>query len=202
MPRLTRMPPEPPDRYVVFVRQHLEPLRSAAAGIVGADHHADELYPEVLTAVAARWGWLELLRTRLGRCDAADSYLGEAFARESQRWRRGQVGDDGRETLPMVVLRPGAPPPPLPRPFADPEGLAAPPAARRRSSAATRIAPFLRADSRSTVTPLAEAALAWFHAYETRRRRRLTAVVIGLVLLVLLLLRLAHYPDALALARR
>lgn len=200
MPRLTRMPPEPPTGYVVFVQHHLEPLRSAAAGVVGMDGHADELYPEVLSAVAARWSWLELQRTRLGRPGAADSFLGEAFARQTQRWQRAQLSDDdGLLTTEMVVLRPGAPLPPLER--GTEEARATPKyAPARRSSAAVRLAPFLPPESRSAVAPLAEAALAWWHAYETRRRRNLTAVLVAAGIVVLLLVQATHSTvDALAL---
>src|SRR5262245_17329897 len=87
---------EPPVGYVAFVARHLEPLRADATQAVGADDGADELYPEVLTDVAARWGWLELMRTRLRRSGAADDYLRRAFDRKVQRWasdRSWLVGD-------------------------------------------------------------------------------------------------------------
>lgn len=195
------MPPEPPTRYVVFVEHHLDPLRSAAAGVVGAEGQPDELYPEVLSAVAARWGWLELLRTRLGRAGAADSYLGEAFARQSQRWQRAQLtddgSDDGKELTAMVVLRPGAPLPPLrlgphevPR-----QAVHGGTPQRRLSSAAVRMAPFLPPESRAAVAPLAEAAVAWWHAYETRRRRRLAAVLGAVAVALLLVIRVSHADE-------
>ena len=67
MPRvLPRMPDEAPAGYIAFVARHLEPLRRDAARVVGDEEDADRLYPDVLADVAARWGWLELLRTRLG----------------------------------------------------------------------------------------------------------------------------------------
>src|SRR5213082_2081118 len=65
---------EPPHAYVDFVATHLEPLRAQAASVVGGDEEAEQLYPDVLTDVAARWRWLRW-RTWLSRREAADSYL-------------------------------------------------------------------------------------------------------------------------------
>jgi hypothetical protein len=162
---------EPPPGYVAFVARHLEPLRRDAARVVGDEVDADRLYPEVLADVAARWRWLELMRTRLGRPAAADEYLRDAFVRRSQRWRCDQepVVDiqvwrtDGRTDVEAPLWRP-------PRPSL--------------SSAATRLAPFLRPAARVEVGVLAEAAVAWWHAYEASRRRRVVAGVVAALVVV------------------
>jgi hypothetical protein len=174
---------EPPAGYVAFVARHLEPLRRDAARVVGDEVDADRLYPDVLADVAARWRWLELMRTRLGRPAAADEYLHDAFVRRSQRWRSDQepVIDiqvwrtDGDERDLRVASAAGA---------AGAAEVAPPwrPSRPSLSSAATRLAPFLRPAARGEVGVLAEAAVAWWHAYEASRRRRIVAgVVAGLV---------------------
>jgi hypothetical protein len=158
---------EAPPEYVAFVERHLEPLRRDAARVVGDEREADLLYPDVLTDVAARWGWLELLRTRLRRPGAADDYLRRAFQRRSERWRSDQ------EFEPLVDIRVLSP------------DSGVPPG---RSSAATRLAPYLRPKSRIDAGPVAEAAVAWWHAYEAHRQRVLTAgLVVGFVFLLLAL---------------
>jgi hypothetical protein len=168
-----RMAQEPPADYVAFVGRHLEPLRRETARVVGADADADRLYPEVLTDVAYRWGWLDL-RTHLrrGRTDAADDFLRDALVRRCQRWR----ADEDAEPVLIEVWSTCDPGPvgfdPRPHPVA-------------RSSAATRLAAHLPTTRRVEVGALAEAAIAWCHAYEAHRRRRITALVAATVLFVL-----------------
>jgi len=200
MPRvLPRMPDEAPAGYIAFVARHLEPLRRDAARVVGDEEDADMLYPEVLADVAARWGWLELLRTRLGRAGAADTYLHQAFVRRSERWQADRFEvtderDDGRSPIDILVLRPGQRLPYLPvTPQApdEPDPGSPPPG----SNAAVRLAPFLRPATPPRVGPLAEAAIAWWHAYEAYRRRLVIAAVVVLFLLVAVALRFQHLPD-------
>jgi hypothetical protein len=198
---LPRMPDEAPDGYIAFVARHLEPLRRDAARVVGDDEDADMLYPEVLADVAARWGWLELLRTRLGRVGAAETYLHQAFARRSERWQadRFEVAAerendrvDGRPPIEILVLRPGQRLPYLPVTPQAPEDPEPPPVG---SNAAVRLAPFLRPATPPQVGPLAEAAIAWWHAYEAYRRRLAIAAVIVVFLLIAVALRFQHLPD-------
>src|SRR2546423_5485172 len=85
---------EPPHAYVAFVATHLEPLRAQAASVVGDEEDAEQLYPEVLTDVAARWRWLRW-RGWLSRREVAEGYLRRAFLRRSRRWRERQVGPAG-----------------------------------------------------------------------------------------------------------
>jgi hypothetical protein len=197
------MPDEAPAGYVAFVARHLEPLRRDAARVVGDEEDADRLYPDVLADVAARWGWLELLRTRLGRVGAADTYLHQAFVRRSERWQADRFdvtadGDNGRDDVrppvDILVLRPGQRLPYLavtPQAPEEPDSMSQPVG----SNAAVRLAPFLRPAAPPRVGPLAEAAIAWWHAYEAYRRRLVIAAVVVLFLLVAVALRFQHLPD-------
>jgi hypothetical protein len=165
---------------VAFVATHLEPLRTQAASVVGGDEDAGQLYPEVLTDVAARWRWLRW-RSRLSRAEAADSYLRRAFLRRSRRWREQQVEtDDGWAPVDIEVWT------------ADRWTTHRPPRPGR-SSGATRLAEFVR-PAPTDAGAFGEAAIAWWHAYEARRRRRLTALIMLLCLLVLLIARLTEVP--------
>ncbi|MEV4532959.1 hypothetical protein AB0J82_03910 [Asanoa sp. NPDC049518] len=96
---LPKMPPEAPDGYVSFVGRHLTALRLESAQLAGDAWHAEEIYPEALTDVAARWQWLELL-SRWGRPRAADDYLREVLTNRAKRWRAEQIYE-----VEMVVLR-------------------------------------------------------------------------------------------------
>jgi hypothetical protein len=207
---LPRMAGEAPPGYVAFVARHLEPLRRDAARVVGDESDADQLYPDVLTDVAARWSWLELMRTRLGRTDAAETYLQRAFQRRSERWR----ADQESESLVLVdvkVLRPDAgiwsTVPVAQSPVAQspvgwfPVGWSpvaqspvgwSPAAPTPRSSAATRLAPFVRPPARTEVGPLAEAAVAWWHAYEARRRRLLIVTLAVALAFIMVLLHIGQ----------
>jgi hypothetical protein len=189
MPRLLpRISPEPPPEYIEFVELHLDALRRDAARVVGTEQDADYLYPDVLSDVAARWRWLRLLR-RLRQPDATDLYLRRAFTRRADSWRAPDL-------LPLESLNEAWPveiqvwstgsidPPPPP-----------PPAARVGASFALKLAPHLDPTQRPQAGPLAEAAVAWWHACEVRRRRRRIAA--GMIALVLLALmnRLPQYDS-------
>jgi hypothetical protein len=160
---------EPPPRYVAFVASHLEPLREEAAGVVGGPADAEQLYPEVLTDVAVRWRRLEL-RSRLSRGDAADSYLRRAFVRRSRRWREESFGGGDWATVDIEVGRVDRAP------------------RRAWSSGATRIAAFVRPAPNDRAI-LAEAAVAWWHAYEAHRRRRYVAALVAVLVLCALIWR-------------
>ncbi|MDT5037526.1 MAG: hypothetical protein QOE03_2711 [Micromonosporaceae bacterium] len=173
---LPRMAGEAPPGYVAFVRRHLDRLRRDAAGVVGDDGDPDQLYPDVLEDIAVRWRWLELAGTRLGRAGVADRYLRTAFSRRAQRWQARWEPEQPTGALTVTdirVLPPSAPPSSV--------GGARP----ARSSGALRQAAYLRPQSRTEVGPLAEAAIAWWHAYETHRRRLLITGLVAVSVVVL-----------------
>ncbi|GAA1895262.1 hypothetical protein [Asanoa iriomotensis] len=111
-----KMEPEAPEGYVSFVDRHLAALRSESARLAGDAWRAEEIYPDVLTSVAARWRWLELLATRFGRPAAADDYLRQVLAERARRWRAEQIYE-----VEMVVLRAD---PADPAESAEPAGIA------------------------------------------------------------------------------
>ena len=176
---LPRMAAEPPAGYVAFVAAHLEPLLRDATTVVGDAGEPDELYPKVLTDVAARWRWLQL-RSRLGPADAPDRYLRRAFARRSEHWRADRSAAPG-DLMEISVWRPDRPPPAW-------------------SNAAARLAPYLPTTVRTEFGPLCEAAIAWLHAYEARRRRQIIACIVGVLVFIAWLWHFQERPDAYALA--
>lgn len=185
---------EPPPGYVAFVAAHLERLRRDAAAVVGDERDADRLYPDVLTDVAVRWNWLQVLGDRLGRTGVVEGYLRRAFDKRSQRWYAARTSDD----LPWtpVEVWPGDGPPPPPSCAEDPESPPPEPSTTPPvTSMAARISPLV-ASGVSVAGPVAEAAIAWWHAYETHRRYKIGAVVGFIALLILLVARFAApYPD-------
>jgi hypothetical protein len=202
------MPSEPPDGYVAFVERHLDALRRDAARVVGDERTADELYPLVLTDVAARWRWLHLRHTRLRQPEAGERYLRLAFDRRSQRWRSEQTfpaeiqvwqPDSSAESprWSSVSFGPAGYRPSSYRPAgyrpSTPEGhieVRAMATAPAWSSIALRLAAHVTPASRTTIRPIAEAAIAWWHAYEAWRRHRLYAALAVLAFFMMVLIRI------------
>jgi hypothetical protein len=187
---LPRFALEPPPEYVAFVEQHLEPLRQDAARVADDEISVDQLYSETLTDVAARWTWFELLRTRLGRPDAAEAYLHRSFERHSQRWQHAQLApievdrwrvaewdpDSQQAPVDIQVWRPDSEPEPAPYRVWQPDA-----SAHLWTSAAVRLAPHVQPPDKINIAPIAEAAVAWWHAYEASRRRKLIVVLVVLL---------------------
>jgi hypothetical protein len=164
------MDPEPPPDYVEFVAGRLVTLAAEAARLVGGPAHADEVYPEALSDVAGRWRLLRLLR-RLGRRHAIDDYLGRRLTVRAKQWRDEQI-------YPVDVRPVRAPATRLAAVFGPAGGYG--PAA----SLALRKAPLLPATARGHNRPVAEAAIAWSHAYSRYRWRRLARTVVAAALLL------------------
>ena len=132
----------------------------------------------MLTEVATHWSWLELRRTRFGAEGAADAYLDKAFARVSMRWHP-ELDPDWDEPVPMDV-----------RVWSDEEDYRPPPVPLK-PSIAVKLA-MVRPKPRLSVGPVGEAAIAWWHAYEVRRKRKYMIIAgIGVVLLGIL----AHFSQ-------
>lgn len=186
---------EPPDGYVAFVARHLEWLRDEAVRAAGDERDGDALYPEVLSDVARRWGWLEWRRRMLGQHAAAEEYLHRALARRIRRSESEQLWgrEDDTWTGEIEVWR--ADPPGASLAFAGyPDAYGRPHPAW--SSSAVRLAPYVRPGTRVDVGPVAEAAIAWWHAYEARRRRRHVAVLVAILAVVAVLMRFQTASDA------
>ncbi len=190
------MTSEPPDEYVAFVARHLATLRRDAARVVGDERDADMLYPDVLTDVAARWRWLDLLRTRRSRAEARERCLREAFERRSANWSTEQAFPVEVE---VWVPQQAAPAGPawsvnFGRYAAEShtavDGYIQLSEAAQRpvwSSMALRLAAHVTPLAQNQVGALAEAAVAWWHAYESYRRWRLyRAVAIALMVAMLM----------------
>ena len=176
MPNLIpRMAPEPPAEYVAFVSHHLATLPDEAARLVGDERHADEIYPEALADVAARWSWFDLLRDVAGP-DSRSRYLRRSLAQRAKRWRDEQPYPVEVQVLAPVPSAPRAPAPVW-------------------MSVALRRAPLVGSTARREARPLAEAAIAWLTAYERYRRRRLTALIVVAVLVFGTLAQIAGSPS-------
>lgn len=152
--------------------------------MVGDEQGADRLYPDALTDVAMRWTWLELQRRRMRRRGVAEEYLSRALARrwqaEQARAERARAEEPEGAYIDIRVLPPNEPPSRW-------YGASA--------SAAVRLAPQMTPTTRPSFGPVADAAIAWWHAYETRRRRRWIALAAATIVLVLALVRLQGNVD-------
>jgi hypothetical protein len=179
--------PQPPRDFVAFVADHLGRLRQEARLLADDEYEAHELYSQALIDIAIRWHWFALLR-RLTRHDTADAYLHETLIRRSVRLRAEQAelarqaefvevefdvwfSDDPEATYP---------PPGRRRPPAAP--LPVPQAAPTRSGGTPRMLPM--SSLRVEVGPVAEAAVAWWHAYVAHRYARLGAIAGAIVLVM------------------
>jgi hypothetical protein len=187
------MDPEPPDDYVAFVADNLAAVHSEAARLVGGESHAGEVYPEALADVAGRWRRLRLL-CRLGRRDATSQFLRRRLSVRAKQWRDDQIYEVDVRVLrepryppaPVLITTGTAGPQPLGRtgtagsqPLST-VGPAGPPAPAE--SVARRLAPLLPPTVRVQQRPVAEAAIAWAHAYRRHELRRVARVVVSAVL--------------------
>ena len=167
----------------------------------------EQLYPVEVSAAPPRPHWaarIDAVAVPAGRWDAAP--------RDPDRRRRWRRRPDGPpEARPVDVSAASAPPlvpaePPLVPAASWPAPGAAPwpapsgrhhdagPTARWRTggrvSLGLRQAAFLSPEHRAPA-PIAEAAIAWWHAYEATRRRRRVGLAAGLVLLFTALTQIA-----------
>ncbi len=187
------MDPEPPDDYVSFVADNLAAVHSEAARLVGGESHAGEVYPQALSDVAGRWRRLRLL-SRLGRPDATSEFLRRRLSVRAKQWRDEQI----YEVDVRVMHEPRHPPAPVlsaagaagPRPLgatraawpAAPGAVGA--AGAPADSVPRRLAPLLPPTVRAQLRPVAEAAIAWGHAYRRQEMRRLARLGMSVVLVL------------------
>lgn len=162
---------EPPAEYVAFVARQLGPLRHEC-GLVAGERDADMIYPEALASVAARWEWLQAKRRLLRRPDAAEVALWHAVERHTNSWRPPE------QEIEIAVFRDDElPPPPV------------------AVSNAVRLAPLMGLPTRFVAGAFCEAAIAWCHRAEVRRRWALYFWIGVMVLMVALIARLSTPVD-------
>jgi hypothetical protein len=156
------MDDEPPPAYVAFVAVHLDRLRRETTRLVGGDPEGMHLYMEVLTDVAGHWRRLAWL-CRLGRPRAAEDYLQRRLASRTKQWRDDQIYEVDVRVLghPSLVTDGG-------------------PAA----SLALRKAAVLPGTARAGVVPVADAGIAWVHAYRRQQWHRLGRLFVTAILVV------------------
>jgi len=157
------MAEEPPTDFVNFVAVHLRDVQTEAARLVGGPQHADEIYPMALSDVAGHWRRLKWL-SRLKHRDATGEFLLRRLAARAKQWREEQIFDVEVEMLRQPVYTA-----PLP------------------ASYALRKASLLPTTQRVQSRPLAEASIAWSHAFRRAYWRRIgrTAAIITLIFLVI-----------------
>jgi hypothetical protein len=153
------MADEPPNDFITFVAVHLGDLQREAARLTGGPGHADEVYPEVLADVAGHWRRLRLRRRLLHR-DAPGEYLAQRLATRTKQWRDDQIYE-----VEVELLRP-------------------PVRAAERSSIALQKAELLPDTVRLHQRPVAEASIAWNHAWRRAQwhgiARTVATVVVAL----------------------
>jgi hypothetical protein len=174
------MDDEPPAEFVAFVAGRLPCLRSETARLVGEERFAPEVYTEVLTDLAGHWRRL-CWRSRLGHRDAHAEYLDRRLATRTRQWREDQIYPvevsvgpqdpwstpaNGAATHPPAA----APPPRQPAPQAE--------------TVARRMAPLLPTTQRADAQVVAEAGVAWVHAYRRYVWRRYARLCAGIVLVI------------------
>ncbi|GIH06418.1 hypothetical protein Rhe02_44850 [Rhizocola hellebori] len=173
--------PEPPRDYVAFVATHLHQLRQDAQLLAGDDEYeAHALYSQALTDIAIRWQWFALRRW-LHRPDTADAYLQETLVRRSTRRQAEQAGLVEAEIEVEFEVwfsnDPQATHPPSGRRTLNPAALS--------PTLAVRLLPM--SNLKVEVSPIAEAAIAWWHAYVAHRYARLGALAAAIVFVITLI---------------
>jgi hypothetical protein len=145
------MDDEPPDDFVDFVYVHLGDLQREAARLTGGPQHADEVYPEVLADVAGHWRRLRL-RRRLTHRDVPGEFLSRRLAKRAEQWRDEQIYEVEVHFLRAAVYQ------------------------HHSESIALRKAALLPGTVRRQVRPMAEASIAWTHAWRRAYWRRIARV--------------------------
>jgi hypothetical protein len=160
------MADEPPDDFVEFVTAHLSGLQREAVRLTGGSEQADEIYPAVLSDVAGHWRRLRWLG-RWQRRDAAAEFLNRRLATRTKQWREDQIYE-----VDVRLLRP------------PPASHAALPA-----SYALRKAALLPSTERVQIRPVAEAAIAWAHAWRRASWHRVARVATTICLILIAFLQ-------------
>ncbi|BFU43733.1 hypothetical protein [Krasilnikovia sp. MM14-A1004] len=169
------MAEEPPSDYVDFVAGHLAALRRDAARLVDGDPYANQIPGDVLADVAGHWRRLRWW-SRLRRGDAAADFVSRRLASRAKQWREDRP-------YPVDVRPVASPATAMPMASVPSVATARRPAARP-SSVAQGLAPLLGPTARVSARPVAEAGIAWVHAYQRYCWRRVGRVAAAVVLIV------------------
>ena len=195
------MDDEPPPEFIAFVAARLSALRSEAARLTGGDRSVPEVVMQVLIDLAGHWRRL-CWRGRLTHRDAAAEYLDRRLTARARQWREDQI-----YPVEVNVLRDttwAAPPEQIletagaPRVSAYPAGGAARPLTAVSAAAtqfrrpakppeetlAQQLAFFLPSTVRHGSEVIAEAEIAWVHAYRRYVWRRYCRMGGGVVLVI------------------
>jgi hypothetical protein len=155
------MDDEPPPDFVAFVAARLDLLRREAFRLCGGDRSASSLTMEALTDVAGHWrrlAWVSRLRNR----DVRGEYLVRRLEKRTAQWREEQI-------YPVEV------------------SLELPPRTYARPAPATvaqQLAPLLPTTVRDEAGVVADAEIAWVHAYRRHIWHRYARILGGGLLLV------------------
>ncbi|MFI7544258.1 hypothetical protein [Actinoplanes sp. NPDC049599] len=172
------MDDEPPPEFLAFVAARLHLLRREASRLLGGDRAAPEVSMQVLTDLAGHWRWLTWA-ARLTHRDAAGEYLDRRLTARTRQWREDQVypvevtvlHDLERWTAPDRVLEPAGAG--YRRPASPPE-----------ETVAQQLAYLLPSTVRRGSEVIAEAEIAWVHAYRRYVWRRYLRLIGGIILLI------------------
>ncbi|GAA4589740.1 hypothetical protein BJY16_009000 [Actinoplanes octamycinicus] len=158
------MQDDPPPEFVDVVAAHEGELRHEAVRLVGGHPAGQEIYQDVLTDLAGHWRRLRFWG-RLTHSDAPGIYLRKRLAKRTSAWREDQVYE-----VEVRVLR-------TPQPALVTVG-------GHTASLAFHKAAVLDGTRRANLRTLADASIAWCHAWRQSEHRRILRLVIGGVLLV------------------
>ena len=175
------MDDEPPPEFVAFVAARLSLVRREAARLLGGDRAAPEISMQVLTDLAGHWRRL-IWRGRLTRRDAAGEYLDRRLTARAKQWREDQI-----YPVEVDVLSDTSWARPREQALATAGAAVAQyrrPAAPPVETVAQQLAFFLPSTVRRNSEVVAEAEIAWVHAYRRYVWRRYLRVGGGIVLLI------------------
>ncbi|MBB2942924.1 hypothetical protein FB565_002637 [Actinoplanes lutulentus] len=154
------MDDEPPPEYVAFVTLRARDLRAEAVRLVGGDREAGErVYLDVLTETAGHWRRLRWWG-RLTRTSATENFIRKFLDKRTEQWREDQVYEI---RVTPIHTEHHAP---------------------RNGSMALRKAAVIPGTARASLEALADAEIAWVHAWRRSQWRHVMRLAGGAVLLV------------------
>ncbi|MEV6350552.1 hypothetical protein [Actinoplanes sp. NPDC051851] len=155
------MDDEPPPGFLDAVALHERFLRAESVRLTGTD----EVYLTLLDDLAAHWRRLSWW-SRLTRTDAVGAYLHRRLAKRATAWREDRI-----HRVEVRVLRPPAR------------------AVRTHGSLALDKATVLDTTTRAGLVTLADAGVAWVHAWRRAEHRRVAWLIAGGTLLVIAMIQ-------------